>query len=414
MSSQENKGEAMKKISLVFGIIVFIAMTSIVLIQWMFLVRARHTIEFLNAENEALKRKNADVLSIIGERQGLISRLRAQAAINEEDIAKVKKENNELLKKQEDGTKEAEKNSTPGVTETDVSALANNESEEEGDTKETKGGAEPANQMREYLESMLSNPEMKDLMRQSLRTASDMMLKDLFDSLNLSAEDLTKFKEMLVDKQILGMEMGLAMMKETANEEDKKKIEEEMKAKIAKLDDDIRMLIGESGYEEYEDYSNSIADRMALNQYKKRLESSGVASLEARQEQELLLALSEEKKNFTFSSQFASESNFDFDRFTEENLQTYIKERQQFAERMIERSKTILVEQQWEQYKASIESQLKMEKMQMEMAIKLFGNKSNVNKKTTDSEGTQAGDEQNKNEEDHKEGDSSDTEPSEA
>ncbi len=132
--------------------------------------------------------------------------------------------------------------------------------------------------------------------------------------------------------------------------------------------------------------SKNLGDRMLLGQYKRGLKGAGIEPLEERQEEELLAAMSQERENFEFSASFGDPDNFDLSRFTEENINTYLKEREELVRRVLDRSKTILTEEQFERYKASVESQFKMEKMQMEMAARMFGSKGSVGKTTEGSE----------------------------
>ena len=174
-------------------------------------------------------------------------------------------------------------------------------------------------------------------------------------------------------------------------EEERKALEEKLKEAQAKVDDEIKQLLGEARYEQFEDYNKNIADRMALGQYKTRLKTAGSEPLEKRQEEELLLVLKEEREKSEYSADFANQDNLDMSRFTDENVKKYLAEREAMVARVLERSETILTHEQLEAYKASMESQLKMEKMQMEMAAKLLGGRSNVG--TTDDTGDGGGNE---------------------
>ena len=376
----------MKKTEIVIRIAVFSAIIIVVLLQTRVLTRARNSIEAVRKENESLRQQNDTLRALLEEQQGMFKKLTEQAKLNEAALDQLRSANDRLRKKNDELAAKLEGKGTDTASLNDGEAAAHDDGDEEAANDGETGTDEAASEggMREYLESMLSSPEMRDILRQSIGSGLDLTMKDLFDSLKLTPDELNNFKDMLVDKQMLGMEMGLAQMKSTGTDEEKAKIEEQMKG-IGELDENIRGLLGDAQYEEYENYMSTIADRMAISQYKNRLDQSGVAALDERQENELLLALSDERKNFTFSSDFADQNNFSFDRFTPENLEKYSEERQQLADRMIERSKTILTEAQWEQYKTSVENQLKMEKMQMEMAAKLFSGKSNVGEKTKES-----------------------------
>ena len=257
------------------------------------------------------------------------------------------------------------------------------------DTDAEAGEKESASAMEglgDYFDEMMKNPEMVEMMRQGQRTALDMIYGELFKDLRLSEEEMEAFKDLLVDKQMVNLEMGLPMMKGDLGEDEKKEMTEQIEEKQAEIDEEIKMLLGEAVYEEFENYSKNLGDRMLLGQYKRGLKGAGIEALDERQEDELLAAMNEERERFEFSASFGDPDNFDVSRFTEENINTYLKEKEELVKRVLDRSKTILTEEQFEQYKASVESQFKMEKMQMEMAAKMFGSKGSVGKTTEGSE----------------------------
>ena len=66
-------------------------------------------------------------------------------------------------------------------------------------------------------------------------------------------------------------------MEEAEKARIQKRIEEENK----RINDEIKMLVGEAAYGEFEDYNSNLVDRMALGQFRRRLERAGVEPLEA-------------------------------------------------------------------------------------------------------------------------------------
>ena len=240
---------------------------------------------------------------------------------------------------------------------------------------EKKGASGGGQDMGEYLSELMKNPEMVKLMRRNQKNALDMIYGDLFKKLSLSEEELDAFKELLVDRQMVMMELGVPLMKGGVEEAEKERIQKRIKEENERINNEIKMLVGEAGFSEFEDYSSNLGDRMAMGQFRRRLEGAGVEPLEERQEEELLRAIKEEREDFEFSASFSDPGNFDLGRFTDENVSAFVEERQKFHEQVLRRSEHILTEGQLKEYRATIENQLKMERIQMEMAARMFGTK---------------------------------------
>ena len=144
-----DRRESMKKASLILGAVVFVVLIAIIFLQYITLVRTIRTIESLKDENEVLKGKNTEAMSMINEQNRLVSQLQQQAASRSEDIAKIRNENSELLTKNKELTKNLEGNTAPITAEIEESVATKKEDEgSEDSSAEAKGDAEPANQMK--------------------------------------------------------------------------------------------------------------------------------------------------------------------------------------------------------------------------------------------------------------------------
>jgi hypothetical protein len=374
----------MKSYSVVIAAIPIVILGVLLGIQVREVRRARGELDELRARME-------EVVQLMNEQRTVISELErekdsaATRADNLELINDMLRERNDKLSsevKAKDAAiaKLSEESGT--VVEGGADAVA---------TEAVTTGGDASEQLGDYIAEMMKNPEMKEMIRQNQKTALDMLYGDIFDDLMLTDEEMEGFKDLLVEKQMAIMELGIPLMKGDMEEEEQKAIEEKLKEAQAKIDDEIKQLLGEARYEQFEDYNKNISDRMALGQYKSRLKTMGAEPLEKRQEEELLQVLKEEREKADYVADFADQSNLDMSRFTDENVNKYLAEREAMVGRVLERSETILTHEQLGAYKASMESLLKMERMQMEMAAKLLGGRSNV--ATTDDTGDGGGNE---------------------
>lgn len=276
------------------------------------------------------------------------------------DVDELKSKNDQLLAKIDELENEAAQKKT-AVLEDAEDTPAMEEFDEAPPKEVAKKGAK--GEWNEYMTELMKNPEMRQMIRDNLGPQLDMMYGDMFDKLFLDEPQLAQFKELLTDMQMLDMEKMFGENKEdTGIELERDEITEEMQE-----------LLGEDRFRQYEDYQNNLAEMMALSQYNKRLVSNNVEPLADYQEVQLLSAIKEEKEKFEFVSGFTDKQNMDMTRFTQENLKLYFEEKDELTALILERSREILTEEQFAEYKSSTEGQQKLERMGMEMAVKMYG-----------------------------------------
>jgi len=236
------------------------------------------------------------------------------------------------------------------------------ETEESADTEVKKTGGFMGKQ-KEAFREMLKNPEMREMIREAHKNQLDMMYGDLFKKLWLNPEDLEAFKELLTDTGMLEMEIAMGT--------DNDRNDTETKEARNEIKEEIEELLGEEKYNTYTDYANTLEERMVVSQYKKRLTRNEINPLTEYQEEQLVKVMKDEKANIDFSINM--ENPDDFSKLTTENVDTLIKEMDEMNKLVLERSREFLSEEQFNEYKASVESFLEMRKMQLKMAIKMFG-----------------------------------------
>jgi hypothetical protein len=93
-----------------------------------------------------------------------------------------------------------------------------------------------------------------------------MMYSGLFKELNLSAEEKEKLKAILTDQQMQNIDMAKGMFgnQKESTDDNKQKFEDTKKQTEA----DIKALLGEDRFAQYEDYQKNLGERMQLNQFK--------------------------------------------------------------------------------------------------------------------------------------------------
>lgn len=226
------------------------------------------------------------------------------------------------------------------------------------------------------LAKMMEDPDMKKMMRQQQLVMMDTMYGPLFKQLGLSPEETEKFKELLIDGQMKGVEGAGALF--AGEREPAERIEaiKAMGEQQKQLDEQLKTLLGEDRYAQYKDYQESMSERMALDQFQQQL-AGGQNPLTEEQSGELFALMKEERKNAP--SIFGNDPNAVPDpaqmeaMLSEEKMNKHFEQQEELNRRILERAKAVLNSEQLEALNNHQSSQLKMQRFGMTMAIKFMG-----------------------------------------
>ena len=199
---------------------------------------------------------------------------------------------------------------------------------EESADAEAKKVHVAAEKTKETFRRMLKNPEMRKMFRKTKKMALEKMYGDLFKELWLEPDDLEAFKELIVDKGMLEMEIVFGMnvdSNDTGTQEAKEEINGE-----------FRELLGNEKYDIYDDYYSTTNERMLVVEYKKGLEQNQIIALAEYQEDHLIRIMNEEKSNFGFT--LGSEMFGSFNRLATQGLDAHYEEMEEMKELVLKRS----------------------------------------------------------------------------
>jgi hypothetical protein len=146
------------------------------------------------------------------------------------------------------------------------------------------GAAEPGDQPaqqrqqrnnRPNFAALMANPEFAQAMSVQQRAMLDGRYADLFKQLNLSPEQLEKFKSLLVERQNARMDVMNAArengLNPRENRDELRKLTEEAQTEV---DNTIKTALGESVYNQYQTYESTQAQRAVVNQLDQKLSYS--------------------------------------------------------------------------------------------------------------------------------------------
>lgn len=230
------------------------------------------------------------------------------------------------------------------------------------------------------LSKMFEDPEMKDAIVAQQRAALGPMIDktygQLFAQLKLTPEQASSLKEMLLNKQLAGAQMGMAMLSEGSDPSKAAEMGQKVKAATEAADAEIKTFLGDEKYTQLKDYEKTAADRMAISGFKDQLSSS--AAMTPEQEQQLVEMMTQARQNFKFTTDFSDKSKLTGDAaamFSEDNVNKFIQEMDQLNQHFVTYAQNILTPDQLQSYQKYLNNQQALQKVGMQMGAKMFAPK---------------------------------------
>jgi len=227
------------------------------------------------------------------------------------------------------------------------------------------------------LSKMMADPAMKKMLREQQKTMMDTMYGSLIKDMALSPDEAAKFKDLLLDKQMKAMEQGMAMFKSGGDDADKTEAAKNLADEQKRFDDQMKEFLGEGRFAQYQEYNESLAQRMALTQFQQQSAASDFP-LRDDQTKQLLQVMKEESKNLKAAlsptDAATSEQARQFKMMSsEEEMNKFFDQQEQANQRVLERSRSILSPEQLNSFGTFQSNQLNMQRLGMNMAKQMFG-----------------------------------------
>ena len=215
----------------------------------------------------------------------------------------------------------------------------------------------------------------KEYLHAAERTVDQVLNTNLIQQLRLSDEQTAFLKDLLKKKGATGVEMVLALM---AGEDETRMAElgKTMKQEKESIEAQIKAFLGEDAYQLLERQEDSQTERSRLKDYQKKFESAG-QPLSSEQENQLLLAMYDERRQFPFQYDYNDASKFDYEHlhFTEEKFNVFFQEMEQLNEKILARARDILTAEQLDRFRGLQQEQLEKSRMTIKMTQALFPTK---------------------------------------
>lgn len=227
---------------------------------------------------------------------------------------------------------------------------------------------EGAGAMGKMFGNMLKDPEMRKAMEQQQRMGMEMMYGSLVKRLQLTPEQEKKFKDMLLAQQMENMEQAGAMFEGTA--EDRARVAQDLAEKKKKNDEQVKELLGEDNFAQYQDYNQTIGERMMLEQFGRSVEAT------PEQTEQLLAIMHEEKKNVQINlGNPTPDPTQDWQAVlaSDEATARIFAQQQEVNARVMERAAQVLTPEQMQKFGPVLKNQLEMQQAGLKMARQMFG-----------------------------------------
>ena len=227
------------------------------------------------------------------------------------------------------------------------------------------------------LAKMFEDPEMKEAIAAQQKAALGPMLDKtygkLFSDLKLTPEQTATLKEMLLNKQLAGAEIGMSVLSEGTDSSKAAELGQKVKAATDAADAGIKAFLGDEKFAQLQAYEKTTADRMAISGFKDQL--TGAAAMTPEQEQQLIDAMTQTRQNFKFTTDFSDKSKLPGDltsMFNEQNVNQFIQEMDQLNQHFLGNAQNILTPDQLESFRKYLNQQQAMQKLGMQMGAKML------------------------------------------
>lgn len=228
----------------------------------------------------------------------------------------------------------------------------------------------PANIMA-HMSSMMTNPAMREMVRAQSKVQLAMQYQDLFEYLSLPPDAQKALSDLLMERQMELMTVGLAMMSGDIPPEERKKRSQDVENMKKSYDSRLAELLGTENYDVFKQYEDTQPERQQVQMFKQTLVTSG-QPLTEQQENDLVVAMYSTRTN-TALSKMMTQTTPDPDQFTGEKANELMTHMEKLQQEYIASAGKILTPQQLEQYKQFAAQQQELSKLGMKMAEQMFG-----------------------------------------
>ena len=210
------------------------------------------------------------------------------------------------------------------------------------------------------------------MIRSQQKTIMQKMYGPLIKDLNLAPEQKDRFMDLMTSNQMAAVDNAGALL--NASDAGKTEAAKALKDKQTELESNLKALLGDDKFSQYQDYTKTMADRMQLDSFRQQLDN-GNQGLQEDQTKSLLQAMKEEREKVPpVVPSKVGDSPADYAKaLSPENLDKQVQWQEDVNRRVQERAAQILTPEQLKEFTDFQNQQLNMQKVGMKMAREMFG-----------------------------------------
>jgi len=226
----------------------------------------------------------------------------------------------------------------------------------------------------------MKDPAMLLMMQKQQRQALERRVKQLVNAemqkkLGLDDAQTSQVRELLKKKEQPAIELMMALMGGDLTDAEANARSAEAKAERVQVETELRDLLGQEGYNYLDWYEKSDTERRRVREYQSQFADAG-QPLSKEQEQQLTLAMFEERQKFKFTIDYNDSSSFDYSRldefFSPANMERFFSESEQLNTQTLARVGSILTPEQLPEFERLQQEHLERAKGTVRMTHAVF------------------------------------------
>lgn len=259
------------------------------------------------------------------------------------------------------------------------SAAATVEESKKAEQLQQSLAAAKTNNALHGMAAMFKDPKMREMIKSQQKAVLGPMIDkqygDLMKQLNLTPEQAVTFKDLLQQKLLAGSDSGMSMLDDSMDASQRADLAKQIKAQADSFDSQIKQFLGDDNYQAFQAYEKSVPDRMSVGQFSDQLAGTPTA-LSSDQQQQLIQAMSDARNNFKWTADLNLQNpgaNGNMAAvLTENNINQFAQEREQFDQQFLSAAQKILSPQQFAAFEEFQNTQRQLQITGLKMASQMF------------------------------------------
>ena len=230
-------------------------------------------------------------------------------------------------------------------------------------------------EMQNAFRDAMKNPAMRKMMQGQQKVAMEMAYNRLMGKLSLDEAETAHFLDLVVERNIGGMETFFELMGsgQTMDEDKRAELLGKLSASRNAAEEEISVFLNnEEDYKIYQDYTRKLGENTTVSMLQESLSSTD-EPLGAEQADALVDMMFEERLKANYEVDFGDQYDVEPDKWTPENIEEYITKSAGVNTAISDRADEILDSAQLDAFRQSQQQMNQMAQMGLKMVSQMFG-----------------------------------------